>query len=91
MLMSVEGTFRNGKVELNETPPELVEGRVIVTFLSSNEGKPPEFTQQELAELRGKLASWEEDWSAPGMEAYIRPQAEVPGRLGTRQPSPWSK
>ena len=24
----------------------------------------------EAAELRGKLAAWEEDWNAPGMEAY---------------------
>ena len=27
---------------------------------------------QEAAELRGKLAAWEEDWNAPGMEAYDR-------------------
>ena len=26
----------------------------------------------EAAELRGKLATWEEDWNAPGMEAYDR-------------------
>jgi SOS response regulatory protein OraA/RecX len=25
------------------------------------------------AELRGKLSAWEEDWNAPGMEAYDRP------------------
>jgi hypothetical protein len=30
-------------------------------------------TASELAELRGKLASWEEDWNAPGMEAYDKP------------------
>jgi hypothetical protein len=24
----------------------------------------------ETAELRGRLAAWEEDWNAPGMEAY---------------------
>ena len=27
---------------------------------------------REAAELRGKLAAWEEDWNAPGMEAYDR-------------------
>ena len=27
-------------------------------------------TLRESAELRGKLAAWEEDWNAPGMEAY---------------------
>ena len=29
-------------------------------------------TLHEAAELRGKLAAWEEDWNAPGMEAYDR-------------------
>jgi hypothetical protein len=30
-------------------------------------------TLRESAELRGRLAAWEEDWNAPGMEAYDRP------------------
>jgi hypothetical protein len=30
-------------------------------------------TLHESAEMRGKLAAWEEDWNAPGMEAYDRP------------------
>ena len=30
-------------------------------------------TLREAAELRGRLAVWEEDWNAPGMEAYDRP------------------
>lgn len=29
-------------------------------------------TVREAAELRGKLAAWEEDWNAPGMEVYDR-------------------
>lgn len=29
-------------------------------------------TLHEAAELRGKLAAWEEDWNAPGMEVYDR-------------------
>jgi hypothetical protein len=29
-------------------------------------------TLHEAAELRGKFAAWEEDWNAPGMEAYDR-------------------
>jgi hypothetical protein len=32
-----------------------------------------QLTLREAAELRGKLAAWEEDWNAPGMEAYDRP------------------
>ncbi len=30
-------------------------------------------TREEAAELRGRLAAWEEDWNAPGLEAYDRP------------------
>ena len=29
-------------------------------------------TLREAAELRGNLAAWEDDWNAPGMEAYDR-------------------
>ena len=29
-------------------------------------------TLREAAEMRGKLAAWEEDWNAPGMEVYDR-------------------
>jgi hypothetical protein len=35
MLKSVEGIYRDGKVELLETPGSLEEARVIVTFLPS--------------------------------------------------------
>jgi hypothetical protein len=38
---------------------------------------PPHATEpltlREAAEVRGQLAAWEEDWNAPGMEAYDRP------------------
>jgi hypothetical protein len=72
MLKSVEGIYRDGKVELLETPPDVGNGRVIVTFLPANRSRtePPKLTTEELADLRWKLASWEEDWNAPGMEAY---------------------
>ena len=36
MLQSVEGIYRNGKIELLETPSNLEEARVIVTFLTDN-------------------------------------------------------
>ena len=72
MIQSVEGIFRNGKVELLEEPKDVQEARVIVTFLPAAMGPQggPAFTTEEVADLRGKLAAWEEDWSAPGMEAY---------------------
>ena len=72
MIQSVEGIFRNGQVELLEDPPITGEARVIVTFLPDPLGPAsgPSFTPEEVADLRGKLAAWEKDWDAPGMEAY---------------------
>jgi hypothetical protein len=72
MIQSVEGIFRNGKVELIENPVNVQEARVIVTFLPMplDPDGSPRFTPEEVAELRGKLAAWEEDWNAPGMEEY---------------------
>ena len=69
MIQTVEGVFRNGKIELLETPAEIKEARVIVTFLPEQAG-PPSLTTEEMAELEGKLEAWQEDWNAPGMEAY---------------------
>jgi hypothetical protein len=35
--------------------------------------RPEPLTLEEAAEMRGKLAAWEEDWNCPGMETYDRP------------------
>jgi hypothetical protein len=72
MIQTVEGVFRNGKIELLEEPKNIHEARVIVTFLSDVMAPVggPSFTSEEVADLRGKLAAWDEDWNAPGMEAY---------------------
>ena len=70
MLTSVKGVYRNGKIELLEAPPRLAESKVIVTFLPDGDAEAPKFTPEELAELRGKFAAWEDDWNAPGMDAY---------------------
>ena len=72
MIQTLEGVFRNGKVELLDQPENVMEARVIVTFLPDRNGleATPIYTPEEVAELRGKLAAWEEDWNAPGMEAY---------------------
>ena len=32
----------------------------------------PNLNASEIAELRGKLAAWDENWSAPGMETHDR-------------------
>jgi hypothetical protein len=74
MLRSIEGIYRNGKVELTELPPPDAAGRVIVTFVSSpaqtvdlaERGVTPE----QAADLRHRLATFAEDWQRPEMDAY---------------------
>ena len=45
MLTTLEGIYKDGKVELEEAPTGIAEGRVLVTFLPSGNGastpKPP--------------------------------------------------
>ena len=33
MLQTIEGTYKNGKVELSEVPPDIIESQVFVTFV----------------------------------------------------------
>jgi hypothetical protein len=73
MLNSIEGVYRDGKVELAEPPPAGLSGRVIVTFVSSpavvdlpQRGIGP----AEAADLRRRLTTFAEDWQRPEMDAY---------------------
>jgi predicted DNA-binding antitoxin AbrB/MazE fold protein len=72
MVKCIEGIYRNGKVELLEPLGEKEGARVLVAVLpnGSEIAPAPSLTHDDLAELRGKLAAWEDDWNAPGMEAY---------------------
>jgi len=40
MLLTIEGTFKDGKVELSETPRGLREAKILVTFLGAAQAKP---------------------------------------------------
>lgn len=73
MLKSVEGVYRNGRVEIAEVPDDIKETRVIVTFL------PPAQERQlsdhgigeaQAADLRARLHTFEEDWNRPDMDGY---------------------
>ncbi len=73
MLKSVEGIYRQGKVELVEPPADVRdETRVIVTFLGSihvdlqARGIGPE----QAGELRDRLKVFTEDWDSPEMDIY---------------------
>jgi len=73
MLTSVEGTFRNGKVELREIPANVTEEmRVIVTFLKSNDIdlRARGIDETQAADLRARLTTFAEDWDSPEMAIY---------------------
>jgi hypothetical protein len=69
---TVEGVFRNGKVELAETPLDVDEARVIVTFLPNGAVNLAEqgIDEAQAASLRARLRTFAEDWDLPEMEAY---------------------
>jgi hypothetical protein len=69
---SIEGIYRNGKVELLETPTDVDEARVIVTFVSEGSIDLPDRGIDEIgaANLRARLQTFAEDWDRPEMGAY---------------------
>jgi hypothetical protein len=73
LLKSVEGIYRDGKVELLETPDDIEEARVIVTFLPTSGSVDLEargISEAQAADLRARLQPFAEDWEHPDMAAY---------------------
>jgi hypothetical protein len=68
---TVEGIYRDGKVELSETPSDIDEARVIVTFLPEGAINLCErgLDEAQAASLRTRLRTFE-DWELPEMGAY---------------------
>ena len=73
MLRSVEGVYRDGKIELAELPGDVRdETGVIVTFLDSGhvDLRARGIDEAHAAELRARLATFAEDWDSPEMDLY---------------------
>lgn len=73
MVKSIEGVYRDGKVELLEPAPLAGDARVIVTFLSVQDGV--ELASRGLdparaGNLRSRLKAFADDWSRPEMDVY---------------------
>jgi hypothetical protein len=73
MVKSVEGVYRDGRVELLE-PLEGAEGsRVIVTLIPRAEPvdlRERGIDERTAADLRRRLGAFAEDWDRPEMSAY---------------------
>ncbi len=72
MVKSVEGVYRNGKVDLMEPLDEAEGSRVVVTWVSpaSVDLRGRGIDEAQTAHLRRRLGPFEEDWDRPEMNAY---------------------
>ncbi len=73
MLKSVEGVYRQGKIELVEEPSGIRDRtRVIVTFLEAGriDLRARGIGEQQAADLRARLRTFAEDWNSPEMALY---------------------
>jgi len=73
MSKSVEGVYRNGKVELTGLPPDVHDDTpVIVTFLEAADIDLRErgIDEAQAAELRGRLETFAEEWDSEEMSLY---------------------
>lgn len=73
MLMTLEGLYRNGKIELTEPLDNHFENTpVIVTFLAKHSQSVSAFglNESEAGELRSRLISFAQDWDNPDMDIY---------------------
>jgi hypothetical protein len=73
MLRTIEGVYREGKVELAERPNDLGEEvPVLVTFLESHrvDLKAYGINEAHAAELRARLSTFAADWDGTEMDVY---------------------
>ena len=70
-MLTVEGVYKNGRVELLETISEPKQAKVLVTFLENSDLdlRTLEIDENEAAELRNKFATFE-DWNDPALDVY---------------------
>ena len=69
---SFEGIYKQGKVELLETPDDVDEARVIVTFIpeDSVDLATRGIDESQAANLHARLQTFAEDWERPEMGTY---------------------
>jgi hypothetical protein len=81
MLTSIEGVYRDGRIDLLEQPADVHEARVIVTFLpasAATKSAPPSrvdlrdrgIDEAQAAALRQRLTAFADDWDREDMDVY---------------------
>lgn len=72
-MLTLEGIYENGKIELLESPPNGIDKvKVLITFVESREINFQErgINTEQAADLRGRLRTLADDWNAPEMDIY---------------------
>ncbi|MBI3465871.1 MAG: hypothetical protein HY000_22870 [Planctomycetes bacterium] len=71
-MITVEGIYRNGRVELLQQPAGQGEARVLVTFLEPREIdlRARGISEEQAADLRSRLRTFADDWDRPEMDVY---------------------
>ena len=72
-MITVEGKYENGKIELLEQPPqEVKKARVLVTFVESKDVSLRErgIDEEQAADLRARFGAIAGDWNRPEMDVY---------------------
>jgi hypothetical protein len=73
MLRTVEGVYKNGKIDVSEIPESVLEGtRVIVTFLEpvGVDLRSVGIDEEQAADLRSRLTTFAQHWDDPSMDVY---------------------
>jgi len=73
MLKSIQGVFRDGKVELLEPAPQTIESRVVITFLPNRpviDLREKGIDERQATDLSARLRPFAEDWDRPDMDVY---------------------
>ncbi len=70
-MLTVEGIYKDGKIELLETVSKVKQSKVLITFLESSDIdlRTLGISQEEARELREKFATFE-DWNDPALDVY---------------------
>jgi hypothetical protein len=73
-MLTVEGTYKDGKIELREIPEQIHESKVLVTFVEPNvvDLQTRKIDQAQAGDLRFRLKTFAEDWNRPEMDIYDR-------------------
>lgn len=76
-MLTIEGIYKDGKVELAEKPAHLHESKVLVTFLESNgiDLRERGIDETGAAGLRSRLKTFAEDWERPEADIYDKDPA----------------